>query len=501
MISKNKKFWLLYFLTLALELTVAGIILSRFGFGFFQGGDSPGYMLLAKNLVEHGAFSLSDTSPYIPSNVRTPGYPLFLALIYFIFHSFIPVIFFGAAIAAFTAPLIYLIAREIFPPLDKAPEGRYLTGQAEKMAFAAGILTAIEPLGLFLGVSILTEGVFTPILLLSVYFFIKYLKSENLKKPSDKIYFHSFNNGSKLENSYLYLSSFFLAAATLIRPITFYFWPIAIPFIIYHVRNQSRRYVGTADTQTHRISNGIKNSAVFIVIFFAVLSPWLVRNKISVGSWQIAGLQGYVFFIDHYGAVLRYLGEAGPLSDIQAKALALTGPDKILTSQGSDTLFKAAVSGIKEHKLVYANVYAKSLISFLVANGYKSFFIDILGIPAKAPHVPFELFLRFDFKSIFKTMAGMDFIGILIYFGGKIFWIAASGLFFIPFIYLLIKKNFKIIKAEIVFIAIIIFYFALITGPTAVSGGRAKAPINGLIFIFAVFGFYKFLDFFRKKTT
>ena len=94
----------------------------------------------------------------------------------------------------------------------------------------------------------------------------------------------------------------------------------------------------------------------------------------------------------------------------------------------------------------------------------------------------------------------MDLMGVLIYFGSKIFWITASGSFLVSFVYLLIKKNFKAIRAEIIFIAIVIFYFALITGPTAVGGGRTKAPINGLIFIFAVFGFYKLLDFFRKKT-
>lgn len=439
---------------LVLELAVAGIIFAKFGFDFYQGGDSPGYMLLAKNLVERGAFSLSDASPYISSNIRTPGYPLFLALIYLIFHSFIPAMFFGALISAFAAPLIYVIAKEVFE---------------EKIAFVAAILTAIEPMGLFLGVSIVTEGIFTPVLLLAVYFFIGYLKYDNPKN--------------------LWISGFLFGLATLIRPIMFYFWPLAIPFIIYKVYKEKNSW-----------SRAVKKSFIFAFAFFIILSPWLIRNKISVGSWQIAGLQGYVFFIDHYGAVLRYLGEAGPLSDVQARAFAIAGPDKIFTPEGSDILFKSAVSGIKEHKFVYANVYARSLISFFVANGYKSFFIDILGIPAKASFVPFELFLRFDYKSIFKTMAGMDFTGIMIYFGSKIFWIAASGSFFISFIYLLIKKNFKTIRVEIIFIAAVIIYFALITGPTAVGGGRTKAPINGLIFIFTTFGFYKILDFFRKKT-
>src|SRR3989338_7537202 len=154
-INSRKKFWLLYFLMLVLELLIAGFVLTRFGFNFYQGGDSPGYMYMAKNLAEHGEF--------LPTNFRTPGYLFFLALIYLIFNSFIPAIFFGALISAFAAPLIYLIAKEIF---------------SEKIAFGAGILTAVEPMGLFLGESILTEGVFTPILFLTILYFVRYLKME-----------------------------------------------------------------------------------------------------------------------------------------------------------------------------------------------------------------------------------------------------------------------------------------------------------------------------------
>ncbi len=450
MTTQKKRFFYLYFLMLFLELVVAAIILERFGFNFYQGGDSPGYMTIAKNFVEHGIFSFNNASPYTPTNFRTPGYPLFLALIYLIFNSFLPAMFFGALIAAFSAPLVYLIAGEIF---------------SEKTAFMAGVLSAVEPLGLFLGVSILTEGIFTPVLLFSVYCFIKYLKTSNQK--------------------FFWSAGALLGAATLIRPITFYFWPVAILFILYKERFNWRP--------------AFRKAIIFAAIFFLILSPWLIRNKVSINSWQIAGMQGYVIFIDHYGAVLRYLGEAGPLSDVQNKAAAIVGADRILTPQGSDELFNAALVGIKDHKLAYLNIYSKSMISFFIANGYKSLFIDILGVPAKAPFIPFELFLRFDFASILKTLNNMDFAGFLIYWGSKLFWIAIFASFLAALVYLLIKKDYKIVKFEIIFIAAVIFYFALITGPTAIGGGRTKAPINGLLFIFATFGFVKFYDFIRKK--
>ncbi|MCX6813451.1 MAG: glycosyltransferase family 39 protein [Candidatus Azambacteria bacterium] len=442
-INSRKKFWFLYFLMLVLELLIAGFVLTRFGFNFYQGGDSSGYMYMARNLAENGAL--------FPTNFRTPGYLFFLALIYFIFHSFVPAIFFGALISAFAAPLIYLIAKKLFE---------------ERVAFIAGVLAAIEPMGLFLGISILTEGVFTSVLLLSVYFFIKYLKAGNVAR--------------------LYYSGALLALSTLIRPIMFYFWPIAILFVL------RKEY-----TNGWRLT--CKRALIFVVIFFLILSSWLIRNKIVVNSWQITSLQGYIFFIDHYGAVLRYLGEAGPLSDVQAKALTLVGSDKIFTSEGSDILFKSAIDGIKQHKLAYANVYAKSLISFFIANGYKSLFIDILGVPAQAPYVPFELFLRFDFKSILKTLDNMDFFGILIYWGSKILWVAIFLSFLIALIYLLWNKNYRSVRVEIAFLATVIFYFALITGPTAVGGGRTKAPVNGLIFIFVVFGIAHFFGYLKRK--
>ena len=94
----------------------------------------------------------------------------------------------------------------------------------------------------------------------------------------------------------------------------------------------------------------------------------------------------------------------------------------------------------------------------------------------------------------------MDFAGFLIYCGSKLLLVSIFASFLLSFIYLLFNKNYRGVIAPIIFIAVVIFYFVLITGPTAIGGGRTKAPINGLIFIFAVFGFYKCLEFLRKKT-
>src|SRR5664279_1624358 len=46
--------------------------------------DSAGYTLLAHNITQSGSFSLSTDSPLTPDIDRTPGYPVFLSILYII---------------------------------------------------------------------------------------------------------------------------------------------------------------------------------------------------------------------------------------------------------------------------------------------------------------------------------------------------------------------------------------------------------------------------------
>ena len=48
-------------------------------------GDSIGYEQIARNVLEHHVYTHVDDAPYAPTNVRLPGYPLFLVSIYAVF--------------------------------------------------------------------------------------------------------------------------------------------------------------------------------------------------------------------------------------------------------------------------------------------------------------------------------------------------------------------------------------------------------------------------------
>jgi GT2 family glycosyltransferase/4-amino-4-deoxy-L-arabinose transferase-like glycosyltransferase len=76
------------------------------------GGDGPGYHRLAVNLLDHGWFSLSGSSPYEPTVIRTPGYPAFLAAVYSIAgRSPLGVRVTQFALLWGTACLVYCVAR------------------------------------------------------------------------------------------------------------------------------------------------------------------------------------------------------------------------------------------------------------------------------------------------------------------------------------------------------------------------------------------------------
>src|SRR4051812_45896408 len=43
------------------------------------------YALLGHNVIAHGVYSASDEAPFAPTDIRVPGYPVFLASVYRVF--------------------------------------------------------------------------------------------------------------------------------------------------------------------------------------------------------------------------------------------------------------------------------------------------------------------------------------------------------------------------------------------------------------------------------
>jgi len=71
--------WVLLGLTI---LALGFRLVLAIGFPNDAPDDGRFYALIARNLLEHGVYSGDGSAPYVPTYVRVPGYPLFLAAVY-----------------------------------------------------------------------------------------------------------------------------------------------------------------------------------------------------------------------------------------------------------------------------------------------------------------------------------------------------------------------------------------------------------------------------------
>ncbi len=322
---------------LFLELLMIFALGHKNGFeNIFFRGDGRDYQNLANNLIYHHTLAITAQPPYLPTSFRPPFYPYWLSLIYLIFHSFIPAIFIGATVFAFSAPLVYLIGKEIF---------------SEKTAFIAAAISAIEPWALYQAGFIAAEQIFMPIFLLSIYFFCLYLKNHKTR--------------------HLYLSAVFLAFSALIRPISLYF--IAILIFLAFVFELKKSFW-----------RSIKISGLAFLIFFLILSPWLARNKIILKTWQFSSASGLSLFNDYF-ELEKYLGRFDAKNDLYEYARKITGAktdDKAITTvENSKKLSDFAIKGIADNPYAFFIMhFLKNTPLFLIGNSYGNIMLD-LGLP------------------------------------------------------------------------------------------------------------------------
>ncbi|MFC1809730.1 ArnT family glycosyltransferase [Candidatus Omnitrophota bacterium] len=190
----------------------------------FQLSDSTKYHNTANMLLQEHTFGGKSQVP--------PGYPIFLALIYFLFGTgFGAVQIIQALLSALLCIIIFDIAREIFD---------------DATAWLAGIISAGYPFFIYWSGMLISETLFIVFYVAAFNFILKYSLH---KKQSMNI-----------------LGAICLAIAALIRP-------VALPFIGFVMLG----YIFTMKTKWQK---SLLNTLVFVIIFSAVMAPWIVRNYI-----------------------------------------------------------------------------------------------------------------------------------------------------------------------------------------------------------------------------
>lgn len=255
-------------------------------------GDSPEYVRLAANIVNAHVFSQDPVPPFRPDILRTPVYPVFLALAYIVHRSSFIVLALALQLllSLLTVWLTWRLALEL--------------GLAPAAAALASLLVALSPNLIFYSIKLTTETLFALLLLLTLLLLNQ---------------FHVLHRWQELVASGICCGLLILA-----RPIAV-FLPLLLAVYIFMLGSSYRdsgltaarslphpskappvaignRVLGIPDSPMYDPRNSplsrlprigdwrlaIGNSLLFLACTGAVLVPWVVRNRRASGKYTIS---------------------------------------------------------------------------------------------------------------------------------------------------------------------------------------------------------------------
>jgi len=307
---------------------------------FLEGDDGGRYLATAVNLIHHRIFSYDLSDDPSPTAHDMPFFPFWLAtLILFsegiknavFLSSFFNCFFFGL-----TCWAIYLLSWKLFKKVSISLVA----------VIAFGFFPETFPYTLFYMPDILFLAFFT----WSLLFLVTYLQT--------------------LKNKYLIFLSFLIGFAVITKPIGFPFvfiYLISIFTWFFFIRKELLR--------------GIQMSIIFVILFSAIISPWIVRNFVTFGQVGISSITGNNLFYYNYYYLLqdKYLDEADSLffnkRDILLKELSeeqISNPMIISSKLGSfakaeilSNFITYTETTLKRHPRLYIGTGTPSLFKLL----------------------------------------------------------------------------------------------------------------------------------------
>ncbi len=398
--------------------------------------DSHTYIQAAKNLLTYGTYSMGYDAPPSPDSFRTPLYPLVL----------LPFVKFGiswyvlAAIQAlamsFAAMLVFTLGRRIF---------------SQKIAFAAALMFAIEPFGALIGEQVMTEAFFSLLFIVAMFYFAFYVQRA---KPRD-----------------LLVSATALAFAALLKQFALFF-VVMIPFAYVLGGSRLREW---------------KVLLASLAVFFAILAPWIIRNRVTLHTWDFSSQSGYNLYAYNAGDFSPWLQAHFPKL-VAARGVALQ-PDDLL-----DVNFRYDVSRIPQiqakatrfiaaYPFLYVVFHVAHMPSLFTNSAYNNFFYAVprLGFRYEDEAALYDDLGAFRFVIAAGRVAAHPVL-LLALLANLFFIVIALLALLAPVIE---WRYLRSIKKTTIFFAAVILLYALLSSP--ISGARLRIPLNPVLFMLALY--------------
>jgi hypothetical protein len=225
--------------------------------------DSDSYIKLSEMIVSKGIFALNnERGVVVYETLRTPGYPIFLALLNGVMKITLNgIVFIQIVMTLLAALVIYKTSLEIDP----------------RIAFLSMVILLFDPPITIFSLVVLTETLFMFLMAMFVFCFTVYLKHGNIR--------------------FLILSAILAAASAYVRPIGYYLGIAMTFFIIYSNRKRGFKKI-------------IVHALVFVVVVYSILGAWQARNYLRCGKVVFSSLEH--FNLSDMGLIKSYVRNADP---------------------------------------------------------------------------------------------------------------------------------------------------------------------------------------------
>jgi len=219
--------------------------------------DAAEYLALAENLTHHRSFTRDTVPPFRPELFRTPGYPLSVSPLAAVFSSpVLPALLLQLLISLLTIWLVFVLAAEL--------------GLGPPLAVTAALLVAVSPNLAFLSTKLVTEPLFTLVLVVTLLLLNRY---RTTSRTTDLV-------GAGVAAGLLIL----------IRPIATYLPLVVAAYVLVTElrRSRSRWWLALLPLACASI----------------VVLPWMVRNGRSTGRYIISTASEHNLYLYNAAAVV-----------------------------------------------------------------------------------------------------------------------------------------------------------------------------------------------------
>lgn len=410
--------------------------------------DSYGYDNSAKALLETKRYSVSPLKPDIPEVIRTPGYPLFIAGIYFLFGKrHFPVIFAQILLSIATAFILYQMARRIWGSRD--------------ISTVCLLLFALDVNSFYHSQLLITETVFAFIIQLWIFWGVVLIQEERLD----------------LGRSFLY--GLMLAVGTMIRPISYYLFFLTLFLFLIIWRSKQFSY--------KRISSA---SLMMVLPFLVIVGGWQLRNYYKTGSAELSFIK-HINVLFYRGAGIIARADKISFEKAQQK-LTESFPEKssMPTKDYYDKMMSRGMKIILSHPFLAVKDQMKGAVNMLMGPGYY-IFLEYLGIKTGFLGDIFRLsYGQYMAKWVANGNRVAFVIGYMVsFFSIAYMFILYTGIVVSGFRMVHSKSNFD--KSHL-FILSVVFYFIIISaGPESTI--RFRVPFMPLLCLYSGMGLYRIL--------